>query len=367
MTKSTIPFPKSPPRSVLLLKGHSAGIGDLLRSSAAWRALRNHFPAAQLHLWFLTREPGASSEQLIGRHHLLASFHVSDKRTDQAASWKQLLREAGQVGRQTRPDLIVDFEPNGVRTSLLARWIGFRYHATTVGIAQAPLRGWLYHRSAPSTRAYARQRGLTVPLEYAERDFVVLAALGIERAGTPIELQETQEGYAFGQRLKAELGERPLLGLNIGCGTPGALGRRPPLDLLAGLVGELQRRHKFALVLTGAPFEQEVNREFLSRFTPQGPAVDLAGRTSLLELAGVIKACSLFVSGDSGPYHMAVALRVPTLAVFVGSNPQAYHHHYWTHCLVAPNLQSLPATLEAAEQLIRVTPPAQNATPVAVQ
>jgi hypothetical protein len=340
------------------MKGHSAGIGDLLRSSAAWRALRNHFPAAQLHLWFLTRDPGASAEQLIGRHHLLTSFWVSDKRTDQAVSWMQLVREASRVGRQTCPDLVVDFEPNGVRTSLLAGWIGLRNRAATVGIAQAPLRRCLYRRSAPSTRSYAHRHGLSVPLEYAERDFVVLAAFGIERAGTAIELQETQEGHAFRKRLTAELGERQILGLNIGCGTPGALGRRPPLDLLAGLVEQLQRRHKFALVLTGAPFEQEVNSDFLSQFTPHGPVVDLAGRTNLLELAGAIKACSLFVSSDSGPYHMAVALRVPTLAVFVGPNPQAYHHHYWTHCLVAPGLESLPAALEAAEQLIRVTPPA---------
>jgi ADP-heptose:LPS heptosyltransferase len=357
MTKSAMPFPKTPPRSILLLKGHSAGIGDLLRGSAAWRALHHQFPAAQLHLWFLTRDPGASAEQLIGRHHLLASFRVSDKRTDQDVSWNQLLREARQVGQHTQPDLIVDFEPNGVRTSLLARWIGFRNRAPTVGIAQVPLRGWFYSRSAPSTRAYARRHGLSVPLEYAERDFVALAPLGIERAGTAIELRETEEGHAFRQRLSAELAGRRLLGLNIGCGTPDALGKRPPLDLLSALVGELQQRHKFALVLTGAPFEQDVNREFLSQFTPQGSVVDLAGRTSLLELAGVIKACSLFVSSDSGPYHMAVALRVPTLALFNGPNPAHYHHHFWTHCLVAPGLQSLSATLEAAEQLIRVTPP----------
>ncbi|HWW02242.1 MAG TPA: glycosyltransferase family 9 protein [Candidatus Acidoferrum sp.] len=358
MTKSAIRFPKTPPRSILLLKGHSAGIGDLLRSSAAWRALHDHFPAAQLHLWFLTRDPGASSEQLIGRHHLLAGFRVSDKRTGAAVTWRQLFREARQVARQTRPDLIVDFEPNGLRTSLLARWIGFWRRAPTVGIAQAPLRGWFYNRSAPSTKGYARRRGLSVPLEYAERDFVALAALGIERCGTAIELRETEEGRSFRQRLSVDLAGRQLLGLNIGCGTPDALGKRPPLDLLSALVGELQQRHKFALVLTGAAFEQDVNSQFLSRFQARGPVVDLAGRTSLLELTGVIKACSLFVSSDSGPYHMSVALRVPTLALFKSPNPEHYHHHHWTQCLEAPSLESLPAAIEAAERLLHVSPPA---------
>lgn len=350
-------FPRYPPRSILLLKAHSAGIGDLLRGSAAWRALHNRFPAAKLHLWFLTRDPGASSEQLIARHHLLSSFFVSDKRTGRTVTWKQLLREGRRIAEQTRPELIVDFEPNGIRTSLLARWLGWWGHAPAVGIAQTPLRGWLYNRSAPSTKKYAQQHGYPARLEYTERDFVALAALGVERAGTAIELRETEEGASLRKRLQAELGGKPLLGLNIGCGTPDAVGKRPPLDLLSALVGELQQRHGFALVLTGAPFEQEVNRQFLSGFKPRGPVVDLAGRTNLLELSGVIKACRLFISSDSGPYHMAVGLRVPSLALFKSPNPEHYHHHEWIHCLVAPGAESYPAALESAERLLLVTPP----------
>jgi hypothetical protein len=228
MPRSADPVPNTAPRGILMLKGHSSGVGDLLRSSAAWRALRNHFPAAHLHLWFLTRGRCSSSEELIARHHLLASFRVSDKRTQGLAGWKRLLGEGRQVGQQTRPDLIIDFEPNGVRTSLLARWVAFWTDAPTVGIAQELLRGCFYTRSAPSTRAYARRRGFSLPMEYTERDFVVLAALGIERCGTPIELRETDEGRAFRELLSAEVGGRRLLGLNIGCGTPDAVPKRPP-------------------------------------------------------------------------------------------------------------------------------------------
>jgi ADP-heptose:LPS heptosyltransferase len=343
-----------------MLKGHSAGIGDLLRGSAAWRALRDRFPAAQLHLWFLTREPGYASEQLISQHHLLASFHASDKRTRGIRGWPQLWREAKQVTDRARPDLIVDFEPNGCRTSLLARWMGWRARARTVGIAQVPFRGWFYHQPAPSSLAYARSHGLAMPLEYAERDFVVLAALGIERNGTPIELRESETGRAFRQRLRAEFGgdgAPPLLGLNIGCGTPDAGAKRPDLDLLVGLVKALQRRYGFGVVLTGAPFEQDINREFLSRLGAGGHVADLAGRTTLLELTGAIAACRLFVSSDSGPYHMAVGLRVPTLAIFRWPSAEHYHHHEWIESRVAGGTEALPALLEAVEQLMRVRPP----------
>jgi ADP-heptose:LPS heptosyltransferase len=360
MTKANYRTKPSPPRRILLLKGHSAGIGDLLRSSAAWRALRQAWPSAELHLWFLSQAPGSAAEELIAQHPLLASFAASDKRTRGRRAWQALFRDARAIGERVRPDLVIDCEPNGLRTSLLTWYLRRRTGAFTVGIAQVPLRRWFYQKTAPSTPAFARQRGLPFPLEYTERDFAVLAALGIERHGTAIELRETSEGRAFRTQMAGEFGEagqRPILGLNIGCGTPDAVPKRPSFDLLAALVVELQRCHGFALLLTGARYEQAVNREFLQRLQPIGPVLDLAGRTTMLELTGAIAACRLFISSDSGPYHMAVALRVPTLALFNTPNPQHYHRNAWTDCLVAPDARSLPAALAAAERLRLVTPP----------
>src|SRR4051794_556961 len=241
---------KTAPRNILMLKAHSAGIGDLLRSSAAWSALRHHFPESRLHLWFLTKNPASASSQLISRHHLLASFRFSDKRTHQGSPWKALLAEARQLADDIKPELIIDFEPFGFRTSILAWYLGRRARAATVGIAEVPVRRWLYRMAAPGMRSYARSHGLDLPLEYTEKDFVALAALDIARAGTPIELRLTAEGQAFRERLRQELavhGERPVLGLNIGCGTPDAVRKRPDLGLLCALTEELQRRHQFAL------------------------------------------------------------------------------------------------------------------------
>src|SRR6266481_727586 len=113
LKKANAAFMNGPPRSILMLKGHSAGIGDLLRSSAAWRALRDRFPESRLHLWFLTKNPASSSRELIAPHHLLATFLVSDKRSSDAKSWRELLRDGRELVQQTRPDLILDFEPNG--------------------------------------------------------------------------------------------------------------------------------------------------------------------------------------------------------------------------------------------------------------
>ena len=42
---------------------------------------------------------------------------------------------------------------------------------------------------------------------------------------------------------------------------------------------------------------------------------------TLVELAGVIKRCSLYVGNDSGPMHIAAALGVPTIGIYGPSSP----------------------------------------------
>ena len=353
--------------SILLLKSYSAGIGDLLRASAAWRALHDAYPNVRLHLWLLTREMGAPSETLIRHHHLLSGFHVSSKNTRHWRDWKQLFQDAGYLAKKWRPDLIVDFEPNGLRTSLLGLYLRHRSGATSLGIAQVPLRSLFYSRSSPSVRAYAQTQGLKMPLEFCHRDFVALAALGVKREGRPIELQETDQARACRQRLLDKLGGpsvRPLLGLNIGCGSYNAYDKRPHYDLLAPLINQLQQRHGFTLVLTGAPDEVEINRDFVRRLSPAGPLVDLAGQTDLLELTGVIAACRLFISSDSGPYHMAVGLRVPTLAIFNYQNFVHFHDHPWVQCVFAPDPRGLPQCLAAAEHLLQAGRLGEGSSPV---
>lgn len=51
-------------------------------------------------------------------------------------------------------------------------------------------------------------------------------------------------------------------------------------------------------------------------------AVDLTGRTSLLELGGVMARAACAVGNDTGPMHLAAALGVPCTVLFsADSNP----------------------------------------------
>jgi len=51
--------------------------------------------------------------------------------------------------------------------------------------------------------------------------------------------------------------------------------------------------------------------------------LNLAGKTSLPVLGGVIARLSVLVTNDSGPAHIAYALGTPTATIFGGGNPEA--------------------------------------------
>jgi len=47
-----------------------------------------------------------------------------------------------------------------------------------------------------------------------------------------------------------------------------------------------------------------------------------AGKTTLSQLAAIVKECDLFLTCDSGPMHIAMAIGIPTLALFGPTNPK---------------------------------------------
>ena len=58
------------------------------------------------------------------------------------------------------------------------------------------------------------------------------------------------------------------------------------------------------------------------------PAVDLAGRLSLGELAALLARCRLLISNDSGPVHIAAAVRTPVVDIF-GRNQRGLSPLRW--------------------------------------
>ncbi len=72
-------------------------------------------------------------------------------------------------------------------------------------------------------------------------------------------------------------------------------------------------------------------------------AVDLTGKTTLLQLAAATSGAALAVGNDTGPTHLAAALGVPTIALFsADSDPALTRPRGDVTVLAAPDLADLP-------------------------
>ncbi|UAN38553.1 glycosyltransferase family 9 protein [Enterobacter asburiae] len=93
------------------------------------------------------------------------------------------------------------------------------------------------------------------------------------------------------------------------------------LNELARLI--INSGHTVEIVLIGSPNEVELSKKFMEGMTEdEGESItDCVGKMSLTELVETISGFDLLVTGDTGPLHLAVALKVKTVSLFVTANP----------------------------------------------
>lgn len=92
-----------------------------------------------------------------------------------------------------------------------------------------------------------------------------------------------------------------------------------PSDYIARLIDLMCDAGLPLVVLLGAPDERE--RADRIAAACRSETVNLVGKTSLRELAALIDLADCVVCHDSGPLHLAAALRKPTVALFGPTNP----------------------------------------------
>ena len=92
-----------------------------------------------------------------------------------------------------------------------------------------------------------------------------------------------------------------------------------PLSNFKELTRRLIGGPDIKVVIIGGEENQDKSKE-LSGDLPD-KIVNLIGKTTLRQLAALLKRCKLLISGDSGPVHLACAVGIPVLAIFRGDIP----------------------------------------------
>lgn len=93
--------------------------------------------------------------------------------------------------------------------------------------------------------------------------------------------------------------------------------RRWPTASFAALATTVWREAGLVPLLLGSQEERELSEAVAAGIA--GPSINLAGETSLPELAAILSLCRLLVSNDTGTMHLAAGLDIPVLAVFLAT------------------------------------------------
>ncbi len=134
-----------------------------------------------------------------------------------------------------------------------------------------------------------------------------------------------------------------LIGIHIG----GRSKKRWSVENFAGLVNYLTKENYQSIIFWGKT-EKNILAD-LVRLTEN--KIIIADLLPLTKLAAVIQRCSLFISSDTGPMHLAVALGVPTLSIFVDSDIKKYGPKGDRHRVILGEVSSEQVKVAVKEML----------------
>jgi lipopolysaccharide heptosyltransferase II len=111
--------------------------------------------------------------------------------------------------------------------------------------------------------------------------------------------------------------QRPWIVVHPGASAPS---RRYPAESYAAAIRVLVLEHGCQIVPTGSAGEQLAIDGI--RDASGVPAISLAGKTTLEELAALVSRAPLLISNNTGPVHLAAAVGTPVVDLYALTNPQ---------------------------------------------
>jgi heptosyltransferase I len=293
-----------------------SAMGDVIHTLPAVHFLREHFP--ETHIGWLVEErwaellcaPGAPRRgPRSSRRPLVDEVHsVSLKAWGKSLFSLSTLQRIATLTNDVRDagyDVAIDLQ-GAMRSAVVARWSGARVVYGAAEPRESPASLW-YTRRAVASGRHVVEQNLSVA--------GALAGRCRERPATDISFELPRDPLVderIGQRL-VDYGIT-----NFAILTPGAGwgAKRWPVERygeVARWLADLGLRS----ILNFGPGEEDLVRA--AENASQGTACSM--RCSITELIALTRRARLFIGGDTGPMHMAAALRVPVVAIFGPTDP----------------------------------------------
>jgi ADP-heptose:LPS heptosyltransferase len=286
-----------PPRIQRILLIQLRRLGDVVLSTALLDDLHRALPEAHIDMLV-----GRHAAPIVAGHPLLRTRIVLEDRGTLGTA---------RLVRASDYDAVFDIQ-GSMRTAMITRASG------------APLRvGWKV-RGAPLAYTHALARG-GAP-EYVVRRRRRL----LELAGIPVSETLPRIALAPHERLQGEADLRsagaPPAGHRVAIAlVTSSPARDWPIERFATLANALLDRRITPIVLTaGTPGAIAGKLRALCPRAILVPALDNDRDREMRRFLGVLAACDVLLSGDTGPAHMADALDVPRVTLYGPTTPDNY-------------------------------------------
>jgi heptosyltransferase-1 len=290
--------PITSPLRILLVKLSS--FGDVLHALPTLEALREAYPRARI-TWLVE----AAYAPLLAGHPALNEVWLAPRlRPHEILSGANPATLRGLM-RQLRShsfDLVLDLQ-------------GLLKSAVWVALARSPRKVGYDRTREFSYLALTERVPPFDPEAHAVRRYLNLA----HYLGAPLAQPRFRLGLAAADLsgLIPEKAGRPLAVLHPGARWPSKLW--PPAAWAR--LAEWLARQGFQVAITGSAADRQLAAGIAAQ--SQAPVVNLAGATSLAQLAGILRTARLAVTTDTGAMHLAAALGTPVAAVFGPTAPGA--------------------------------------------
>lgn len=145
-----------------------------------------------------------------------------------------------------------------------------------------------------------------------------------------------------------------VIGIHPGTG-PSAISRRWSPENFAAIADWLIKEFQAKVVFTGAPNEVELVESCLS-FMKTRPIV-AAGKTTLKQFAQLTKRFNLFICVDTGPLHIAAAMKTLVIGLYGPNTPVKWGPYGQGHLTIYKKLPCSPCTKQYLGQVSKCKDP----------
>lgn len=277
-------------RKILCIKFR--GIGDVVLSTVVFNNLRKDFPDAKID--FLTELPSKAALEKLPFLNEIILFENK--------SFLSNLKLIYKI-RRNNYDLIFDFYSNP-RTALLTFLSGARYRAGF------PYRGREYAYNLKGPKVRDKYHAAQLHLEF-------LKLLGLSNDSNELFFGLDKDDLSFADSFfKEKFTESDfVVGLSPSGGWPS---KKCDPSKFAEIGDSIVENFSAKILLLWGPGDKDEALEIRKLMKNK---IILAPITDLRKMGALIAKCSLIIANDSGPMHIATALRTPVLSIHGPTDP----------------------------------------------